>query len=606
MDAKNFFVALCDDERLNYRFAYVRDSANPQDFAEQGWIPLGAENAGLTASVIRSALALVIDAEGFRDRDRVDVPPGYRGVLPSHWMGMPLLQDDGHAVGAMVVQSYDPASTYSREDQDLFMLLANDVAVFIGRAQKLTWLEQAVGERTQALQAEVAERRRSEALQRALFEISELSVAEGDQAAHCARLHEIIDRLVPAQNFLMCTHAAGTDYFEIVYFVDQTEPGVTRQGERFPMKKSLTSLVVRSGKSWLVDQRQVAELIRAGEVGSNPRQPGLCAVAGRAVDPAGADHRRHCHAELRHPRHLLAARRGVTEFRCPACCGIVRQGARDALRKTQAKLVARNDPLSDALANLQSAQGELVRQERLASLGALVAGVVHEINTPLGVCVTAASHLEEELLPVLAERARGPLSEQGLDQFLDAAGDAVRILKSNTHRAAKLIHSFKQVSVDQASGEMRQVNLAEYLDEVLATLGPRLKNKPVSVNIACPTGLRARADPGALAQVITNLVMNSVIHAFEGKDHGVARIAVSSDGDHLRPQYSDDGNGMDAEALNKLFDPFYTTKRGSGGSELGTNIVYNLITGPLAGQVQASSVPGQGLHYAIRMPADLR
>jgi signal transduction histidine kinase len=153
---------------------------------------------------------------------------------------------------------------------------------------------------------------------------------------------------------------------------------------------------------------------------------------------------------------------------------------------------------------------------------------------------------------------------------------------------------------------MRLVNLAEYLNEVLATLGPSLKNKPVSVRVDCQPGLCAHTFPGALAQVITNLVMNSVIHGFEGKAHGVVNITVSAETENLHLRFEDDGNGMEPDALNKLFDPFYTTKRGAGGSGLGANIVYNLITGPLAGRIEASSPPGRGLQYAIRMPLDLR
>lgn len=269
------------------------------------------------------------------------------------------------------------------------------------------------------------------------------------------------------------------------------------------------------------------------------------------------------------------------------------------------KLRETRSTLSEALANLQAAQAELVRQERLASLGALVAGVAHEINTPLGVCVTATSHLEEELQLALEARAQGALGDDQLEQLLDSASDAVRILKSNTQRAAKLIHSFKQVSVDQASGEQRTVNLAEYLNEVLATLRPNLKNKPVSVKISCPPNLIIETYPGALAQVITNLVMNSVIHAFDGRPEGTITITATREGDTLHLVYADDGNGTDEVGLKKLFDPFYTTRRGAGGVGLGAHIVYNLITGPLEGVVQVKSAPGEGMRFDIRVPMKL-
>ena len=606
MDAENFFVALCDEERRNFRVAYFRDTVDPVDYTKKGWIPLDEANGMLTTWVIKNAQPLVLDGDGLREYDRVAGRPAAVGVSPCHWIGMPLLLDDGRAVGAMVVQTYDPSSTYSSEDKALFKLLANDVAVSIGRVQKLTWLEQAVKDRTHALEAEIAERRRSEALQRALYEISALFTDEVGQDAHCAALHEIIGRLIPARNFFVAVHEPGTDQFRVVYFVDETEKGSSRTGERFPIGDGLVSLVFRSGQSWLLDRDQVADLVRSGQVGrrigSQTSVQWLGVPLRLEGQTIGAIVTQTYDSSVTLTQQDLELLNFVARH-VAATFGKLR--AHEALQRTQQELVQRNQALSEALAILQSAQGELVRQERLASLGALVAGVAHEINTPLGVCVTATSHLEEELNLALAEQAEGALSEQGLGRFLEAADDAVRILKTNTQRAAKLIRGFKQISVDQSSGEMRTVDLADYLNEVLAALAPSLKGKSVSVNLECPSELSVHIHPGALAQVVTNLVLNSMLHGFEGRTSGLVSITASHEHDTLRLQYEDDECGMDASALNKLFDPFYTTKRGAGGSGLGAHIVHNLIVGPLAGRVNVSSEPGHGLRYDIRMPAAL-
>ncbi len=606
MDARNFYVALCDDERERFRFAYVRDAHNPDDFAEQGWISLETEKSTLTAQVIKSAQPLLVDDEWFRARTSCGVLPAYEGIIPNQWMGMPLLRDDGYAVGAMVVQTYEAASTYSSEDQALFKLLANNVAAFIERLQRLTRLEQAVKERTQSLEAEINERRHAEALQHALFRISSLSADEGDQTTLCAKLHLIIGDLLPVKNFYVAEHDPDAAFFRMVYYVDETWRGSSRTNELFPYGDGLTSLVLRTGEALLLDQQKTADLIRSGRLTrvlgnqSYVHWLGVPLIMGEQT--IGVIVTQSYEASVTYSQQDLELLKFVAQHVSEAF-GKVR--ARLALQQIQDELVQRNQALGDALANLQAAQGELVRQERLASLGALVAGVAHEINTPLGVCVTATSHLEEELQVALNAKARGPLSEELLSQFFESATDAVRILKSNTQRAAKLINSFKQVSVDQASGEMRTVNLAEYLNEVLATLRPNLKNKPVSVNISCPPDFIIDTYPGALAQVITNLVMNSVIHGFEGRGRGAISIVASRDGDNLALKYADDGNGTDETGLKKIFDPFYTTTRGSGGSGLGAHIVYNLITGPLGGRVQVSSAPNQGLHFDIRMPVKL-
>jgi signal transduction histidine kinase len=392
----------------------------------------------------------------------------------------------------------------------------------------------------------------------------------------------------------------------MVYYVDETWQGQPRANELFPFGDGLTSLVLRTGEAFLLDQQQTAELIRSGRLkrvlGNQSYVHWLGVPLIMEEQTIGAIVTQSYEASVTYSQQDLALLKFVAQHVSDAF-GKVR--ARLALQKIQDELVLRNQALGDALANLQAAQGELVRQERLASLGALVAGVAHEINTPLGVCVTATSHLEEELQVAMDAQASGPLNDDQLGQFFEAATDAVRILKSNTRRAAKLINSFKQVSVDQASGEMRSVNLAEYLNEVLATLRPVLKSKPVLVHVSCAPDFIIDTHPGALAQVITNLVMNSVIHGFEGRARGAINIQASRDGDALNLRYSDDGNGTDETGLKKIFDPFYTTTRGTGGSGLGAHIVYNLITGPLGGRIQVSSAPGQGLHFDIRMPIKL-
>ena len=467
-------------------------------------------------------------------------------------------------------------------------------------------LYKAVKERTKLLEAEIEVRRHAEALQHALFRISSLSADEGDQTTLCTKLHSIIGDLLPVKNFYVAEHDPDAAFFRMVYYVDETWQGGSRANELFPYGDGLTSLVLRTGKALLLDQQQTAELIRSGRLqrvlGNQNYVHWLGVPLIMEEQTIGVIVTQSYEASVTYTQKDLELLNFVAEHVSEAF-GKVR--ARLALQKIQDELVQRNQALGDALANLQDAQGELVRQERLASLGALVAGVAHEINTPLGVCVTATSHLEEELQVALAAQVLGPLSQEHLSQFFESATDAVRILKSNTQRAAKLINSFKQVSVDQASGEMRSVDLAEYLNEVLATLRPNLKNKPVSVKISCPPDFIIDTHPGALAQVITNLVMNSVVHGFEGRARGNIKIEASRDGATLHLQYSDDGKGTDETGLKKIFDPFYTTKRGAGGSGLGAHIVYNLITGPLGGRVQVSSALDQGLHFDIRMPIKL-
>jgi signal transduction histidine kinase len=165
-----------------------------------------------------------------------------------------------------------------------------------------------------------------------------------------------------------------------------------------------------------------------------------------------------------------------------------------------------------------------------------------------------------------------------------------------------LVRSFKQVAVDQTSDNVRSFNLRKYLDEVLLSLQPKLKGKPIEVAVDCPADIQMESFPGAVSQIVTNMVVNSLVHGFGEGQSGSIKIKGKLEDGHVHLDYSDDGIGMDQATLVQLFDPFFTTKRGSGGSGLGAHILYNLVTGPLGGTVKVVSAPGMGLHYSLRFP----
>ncbi|MDP2717036.1 sensor histidine kinase [Rheinheimera sp.] len=257
---------------------------------------------------------------------------------------------------------------------------------------------------------------------------------------------------------------------------------------------------------------------------------------------------------------------------------------------------------ADSYTRLQATQKQLVTQEKMASLGSLVAGVAHEINTPLGICVTAASHLETELNLLKANYQQGGMQKSLFERFLLHFSDGLRILQSNTRRAADLVQSFKQISVDQSNDSVRDIELVSYLRDVLLSLQPQLKKYGCSVSLKAPEQLKLHTDPGAIAQILTNLVMNSLLHGLTDVAEPQIYLQLQAEQTDLHWHYSDNGCGLDAANLQRLFDPFFTTKRHQGGTGLGTHIVYNLVTVRLKGQIDVSSPPGSGLHYVIRLP----
>lgn len=273
--------------------------------------------------------------------------------------------------------------------------------------------------------------------------------------------------------------------------------------------------------------------------------------------------------------------------------------------RTQALSLA-NRNLQESLSMLRETQAQLIAAEKLASLGSLVAGIAHEINTPIGVGVTASTTLANDIQKLRYLLNNGAMKKSDLLGFLDHAEEAAEILFSNLQRAAEQVRSFKQVSADQTSDMLREIDLHAYCDEILISLKPQLKNTGIEVHNTCPTML-LRTYPGAIYQIVSNLTMNALTHAYP--DGGPGKISLTAEerpGRRIALIFSDDGCGIEPAHLQHIFDPFFTTRRGRGGTGLGLNIVHNLVVKKLQGHIAANSAPGHGVSFNITFPAQLQ
>jgi signal transduction histidine kinase len=242
----------------------------------------------------------------------------------------------------------------------------------------------------------------------------------------------------------------------------------------------------------------------------------------------------------------------------------------------------------------------------MAALGGLVAGIAHEVNTPLGVGITAASYLADQTREI-EQRYRGcTMKRSDLENYLGAAREAAGMLLTNLQRAVDLIRGFKQVAVDQTSEEKRRFKMKDYLDEVLLSLHPKLKKTPHIITVTCPENLEIESYPGAFSQILTNFVINSLIHGFVSDIPGKIGLHIHEEQGTLLIRYSDNGKGMSTQECSRIFEPFYTTKRGQGGSGLGLHIVYNLVTQRLNGSITCESTPGEGTTFMIQIPLNIR
>ncbi|MFZ6871045.1 ATP-binding protein [Undibacterium sp. Di27W] len=262
-----------------------------------------------------------------------------------------------------------------------------------------------------------------------------------------------------------------------------------------------------------------------------------------------------------------------------------------------------NKELGNALDSLTAMQGELIRSEKMAALGSLVAGIAHELNTPIGNSVTVASTLQDHAVNMENELSTTQPRRSVLAQLTRETSKGANILVRSLDRAAQLILSFKQVAVDQSSNHRRNFDLSTTLNEILITLEPMYSRTTHRLHIDLEPNIAMESYPGALAQILTNSVNNSLTHGFEGLDHGNMYLKTRLSGQHqVEIVFSDDGAGISAEHLARVFDPFFTTKLGKGGSGLGMHIVYNLVTDVLGGKIELGSELGKGTTLSLILP----
>ena len=270
-------------------------------------------------------------------------------------------------------------------------------------------------------------------------------------------------------------------------------------------------------------------------------------------------------------------------------------------RRTSDLENSRNE-LERTVDRLHHTQAQLIHSEKLASLGGLVAGLAHEVNTPVGVALTSASSLQQATRRVRDSLAQGGIRKSDLQGYLDLAGEAVDLILRNTERAAQLVLSFKQIAADQVGEERRSFELAAYIAEVVASLRPLLKKRGAEVAVKCSEEIVIEGYPGALAQVLTNLVMNSLTHGFGEDGAALIHIELSQRDEWVRLRFSDNGKGIEPEHLAKVFDPFFTTRRGQGGTGLGLNIAHNIVHKQFGGTMTVSSPQGEGATFELHFP----
>jgi len=282
------------------------------------------------------------------------------------------------------------------------------------------------------------------------------------------------------------------------------------------------------------------------------------------------------------------------------------QNALNQLQQKDRQLKTTQEKLQANLLQLQQMQKQMLEREKMVALGSLVAGVAHEVNTPLGVAITSISMISESTKKLRHSFDKDELSEEELIEFLDTSDETINILQQNLDRAAKLIRSFKMISVDQNINDLRTVKIKQYIQDIIIPFHNQLKKFPVEIKIDCPDDLLIELYPGPFAQLISNLLQNAIIHAFEAGKKGLLEFKVSQQNSGLSIIVTDNGKGMSHEIQQHAFEPFITTRRNQGGSGLGLNIVYNIVTQNFGGTIELESKLNFGTRFIIFLNLTLK
>ncbi len=605
MYAKNFYLALYDPLDKTIQYIYDVDEVDePTDPNRK--FPLVPSEQSPTAWVINNKKKLLMTAEQDKNND------WGTGGRAEYWLGMPLIAQQGTCLGALVIQSYDKMRSYSEEDQNIFKIFSSVVANAIEKHNQVLQLESTISERNDILVKRLLEKEKAEKLQQALFSIASLKHGDLPLIELYRHIHKIIDKLLYAKNFLILLFDEENSELTCSYAVDEKD-GDHFQNTKIALGTGLSSYVIKTQQPQRLTPAIIEKLIIKGEDVGTYGASDFTSWLGAPMISTNMLHGLIVVQSYDEKIIYTDNDLNILNFFAQHVAGAIeasintlqRRESQVKLAKHHRLLEQQNTQLTEAYKNLKSTQNELVQKEKMASLGGLVAGIAHEINTPLGICVTGVSHLIEETKLFRESVEQQSLTESQLVNFLDDVEEIGKILTSNTERAANLIQSFKQIAVDQSSNEIRNFNVKSYLDEIVLSLRPTLKRSKHKVVIDCQDNLWSTTHAGALSQIISNLILNSVRHAFADINQGIITIEVSEQKKAVLLKFSDNGCGLNEQDMKQLFDPFFTTKRGEGGSGLGTHLVYNLVTSSLKGKLKANSELGQGLTYFIKFPKKL-
>ena len=607
MCASNFLLWVYQQSDNSIEFIYQVDEKDPDVYSNKKQ-PLPDPQESTTAWVITHAQELI-----YVPADSSLANFWGRGAHPEQWIGMPLKSQAGICIGALVIQSYDFDRLYDEQQQKLFRLFSALIASAVVNYSRGDEIEQIVLSRTQTLQQELQKETQSDKVQQAIFDIASLTRSHIKLSEMYKKVHAIFNTIFDASNILITRYNKKDNSLSYAYVVDSDDMEQYR-GQTLPMRQSMTSYLIGRRKGALFDQDSLKAKMATGE---------LKAVVGNAMFNSWIGAPMISGSNVYGVIILQSYEPGIiyTEADLEILQFVANHVARtlEIHLKTQRTLIEQQNitaqhqkvedqhqHLIEALSHLHSTQQQLLENEKVAALGGLVAGVTHEVNTPLGICITAVSHLLNIDKLFQQQLLDKKLTASKLTKYAGERQQLGELIATNMRRSGKLMKNFKQMSAVQSSHSLQQVELRVYLEKVISSNLSDLKLVNRQITFNCTEVINITTNVDALAQILTQLIANSVKHSQLRSQDLVISLSVSSQQQSIALDYSDNGPGMPESQLEQLFDPFYTTSRRTGASGLGAHLIYNLATHSLQGKITASSPDKSGLQIQIRFPQKLQ
>jgi|GEM_PF-289738 len=607
MRATNFLLWVYQPSDNSIEFIYQVDEKDP-DVHSADKQPLPDPQESTTAWVIIHAQELI-----YVPADSSLANFWGRGAHPEQWVGMPLKSQAGICIGALVIQSYASEQLYDEQQQKVFRLFSVLVASAVAKYTRVDEIEQIVLNRTQTLQHELQKETQSDRVQQAIFDIASLTRTHIKLNDLYKKVHAIFDTIFDASNILITRYSETENTLTYAYIVDSDDMEQYR-GLTLPMRESMTSYLINRRKGALFDQDSMKAQMAIGElkavIGNAMFNSWIGApmisgsnVYGVIILQSYEDDIIYTEADLEILQFVANHVARTLAIHLKTERTLIEQ---QKITAQHQKVEDQHQHLLEALSHLHSTQQQLLENEKVAALGGLVAGVTHEVNTPLGICITAVSHLLNIDKLFQKQLLDKKLTAAQLAKYAGERRQIGELIAVNMRRSDKLMKNFKQMSAVQSSHALQQVELKSYFEKVISSNLSDLKLAGQQIIFSCDEIINIKTNVDALAQILTQLIANSIKHAPHKSQDVMIYLSLRCHGNSITLDYTDNGSGMQESQLEQLFDPFYTTSRRTGASGLGAHLIYNQATHSLQGKITASSPQNNGLQIKIQFPRVLQ